>query len=74
MTVRDKWIAGVSFIFVLLFMAVLLFGSIHIAFLNKWYILLIPISMSINLVLTVLIMPYMRTWQGWADNIKKLVG
>jgi len=74
MTTKDKCIAGASFVALVLVCAILWFGSVSLLFINIWFAFLLPLSMGGVCILVFLLAPYMRTWQEWADNVKRAVG
>lgn len=73
MTKTDKWIAGLSFILLLISCIILWFGSICLAIINHWFILLMPLNLAIVVSLVHFLAPYMRSWQEWADNVIKFL-
>jgi hypothetical protein len=71
MTKKDKWISSISFISLLYACTFLWFGAIYLAMKTWWCIILVPINMTLLLMVVFLVTPYMKTWQDWADTVKK---
>ena len=72
MTTKDKWIGGVGFVSLLLICTIMFYAPIALMAISMWFFPIFAICLTIVTFGVVLWLPkYMRTWQDWANNVKK---
>lgn len=73
MTKSDKWLAGISFVALIITLGIIYFSLIYLTVTHRFGFIALILYMAIMVLITLKIGRYMRTWQDWADNVKAFI-